>query len=463
MSKSRYYFGFLIRRHPSLDMLVVAATDFGYIVTDKAYGMGRGRKSYDVDCSDPLTFSDEKNGFVVFSKECEAKNELTPQEFNDIMKELKGMVSGNRDDIDLYYIRPDRDNMTPIFKDFNNMYKRLDDFMNKIINVTEFSNIYPIEVNDMDHKHIVVQKTFDLEYYNKGSTYSIRLKDHPIRAKLKDPKSEVVTAVLCDVCAVSTLEFIIVEPPDFSNAARSTRIVLTIDDIEKYDIDIIKNYTIAELHDIVKNITDYYQNKSESIIGKPMKVDIKDIPVKIKDEIIREHTHTDIVRNPRRDDTIIGRRLRDIESSLVNVGEPVDLDDFESSLVDVKDCETNVPPSPSDNIDDVLDNLEHELHINEEIHPLIEKIDNDVVFVEELKKYKGKTAQLDIDMKDEFKFFAEGTNNEHMSNTIVLKNLSSDLKELNYVLKYSEDKETDTIVISEVINTMKKIVLTILD
>lgn len=462
MDEERYYFGFLIRKHPSLDMLVVAATDFGYIVTDKAYGMGRGRKSYDVDCSDPLTFSDEKNGFVVFSKECESKDELTPKEFNDIMKELKGMVSGNSDDIELYYIQSDRDNMTPIFKDFNDMYRRLDVFMNKIINVTEFNNIYPIEVDDMDHKHIVVQKTFDLGYYSKGSTYSIRLKDHPIRAKLNDPKSEVVTAVLCDVCAVSTLEFMIVEPQDFNNAAKSTHIVLTIDDIEKYDIDIIKNYSVIELNDIVKNITNYYQHKSESIIGKPTKVDIKDIPVKIKDEIIREHTQTDIVRNPRRDDTIIGRRLTDIESSLVNVGEPVDLDAFESSLVDFKDCETNVPP-PSNNIDDVLDDIEHELHINEEIHPLIEKVNGDIVFVGELKKYKGKTMKLDIDMKDEFSFFHEGENTTHMSNTIVFKSISSNMKELNYTIKYSEDEDIGTMLISEVLETMKKVSLTILD
>lgn len=473
MSKGKYYFGFHIRKHPKFTTSFVSATDFGYIVTEKVYGFGRGRKAIVNDNWSPSIFTDKKNGFVVFSKECEAKEEMTEQEFNDVMRTLRDMIPDCKD-IEIYHIQHDRDHMVPVFKDFNDMHKRLRDFMDKIFNVVEIHNVAPTNMKNMDHKHIIIKKAFDINYYKIGLSYSIKLKDHPLHEKLRASQQEMFSAICCDATE-TTLEFMIVEPPTFSEAPRCTNIVILIDDVEKYDIEIIKNYPESEVFDIVTDITNHYQSESEKLIGKPMKFEVNDIPDTPKDDVIR------------------GRRLTDLETSLVNVGEPVNLDDYEAigsfavppenddDIINentndgeetTEECDDNeIPDVPEgdydeedDSIDtDALDDLVHTLHIGEEIHPLIENTDNGVRFVEELKKYKDKTVRLDIIMKDEYKFLDNGSFTEYMSKSIELKGLSDDLKELHYNLKYSEVKVDETIIISEVLRTMVSISLTILD
>jgi len=129
------------------------------------------------------------------------------------------------------------------------MHDELSKFMDKVCDMTKVDNIEMKDPETVDHKHIVVKKSFDKEYYTIGSPYNVRLKSHPASQLLRDKKRIWVTGILTYV-SDDELSFVLIEPAvakDLSvSPMKTTNICLSIDNVDKYDICIdigdFKNY-----------------------------------------------------------------------------------------------------------------------------------------------------------------------------------------------------------------------------
>ena len=262
------YHGFLIRKPEGMETTFVVSSSFGYIVTDPIYG----RYSTKVCLDGKTGLLSLGQTFFVYAKDAIGNNsddELTKDELQLIHSEIKKLSQA--ESVEVYEYK-NEDNLVPIFRNLNAMHDELSKFMDKVCDMTKVDNIEMKDPETVDHKHIIVKKSFDKEYYTIGSPYNVHLKNHPASQLLRDKKRIRVTGILTYV-SDDELSFVLIEPAaskDFNvSPMKATNICLSIDDVDKYDICIDKYYTENDVKKMFSNLINVYHDKATEVIGEP--------------------------------------------------------------------------------------------------------------------------------------------------------------------------------------------------
>lgn len=270
------YYGFLIRKPKGMETTFVVSSSIGYIVTDPIYG----RYSTKVCLNGKTGLLSLGQSFFAYAKDVLNKDDdvLSEDELRLIHSEIKKLSQA--ESVEVYEYK-NEDNLVPIFRNLNAMHDELSKFMDKVCDMTKVDNIEMKDPETVDHKHFVVKKSFDKEYYTIGSPYNVRLKSHPISQLLRDKKRIWVTGILTYV-SDDELSFVLIEPAvtkDLSvSPMKTTNICLSIDDVDKYDICIDKYYTENDVKKMFSDLINVYHDKATEVIGKPkiVSLDFKD-------------------------------------------------------------------------------------------------------------------------------------------------------------------------------------------
>lgn len=266
------YWGYLIKKSKEFEETYVAVAK-DYIVTEPVYGKYKAKKDYG-DKTD-LVLVDEKRDFFVYAsdyKDYDGHDCLTDWQRSHVIDIIKQM-SGS-DKVKMYTYDPDikTESVWPIFKNFNDMYDTLNAFMLKIDAVNSIDSL-EIKPEKIDRKHIVVKKSFDTSYYVLGRPYVLKMKNHPVSPKIK---SKSVVGVLTNIIDDSDMSFTIVEPSEINVPTNIVNIIISIDDVEKYDIEIMRAYDEYETMDMCKSIIDTYKSNGKYTIGECTVLDLPD-------------------------------------------------------------------------------------------------------------------------------------------------------------------------------------------
>ena len=296
------FHGFLIKKSEEFEETYVVSVN-DYLVTEPIYGRYKSKKRYDVS-SEGIVFSDNEKLFIVVAsdvtttaKECS----LSDKDKDDVMCIIKSWC-GN-DKVKWYKYEPDIKNHESgwaIFKNFNDMYNTLNSFMLKITAVNTVNSLEMVPYEKEDHKHIVIKKTFDEEYYVLGRPYMLKLKNHPcVDKSLHIGYDDWVVGIITNIVDSSNLTFTIVEPSQINVPVNILHIVLSIDEVEEYNIEIMRAYDEIETRQMYESIINTYKSNEESVVGEYEVVDLtthteEPVPTEKHDDgLLKEYPHID--------------------------------------------------------------------------------------------------------------------------------------------------------------------------
>lgn len=269
------FHGFLIKKSEEFEETYVVSVN-DYLVTEPIYGRYKSKKRYDVS-SEGIVFADNEKLFIVIASNVTTKEcSISDKYKEDVMLIIKSWC-GN-DKVKWYKYEPDIKNHESgwaIFKNFNDMYNTLNSFMSKIAAVNTVNSLEIVPYEKEDHKHIVIKKTFDEEYFVLGRPYMLKLKNHPcVDKSLHIGHDDWVVGVITNIVDSSNLTFTIVEPSHINVPVNILHIVLSIDEVEEYDIEIMRAYDEIETRQMYESIINTYKSNEESVVGEYEVVDL---------------------------------------------------------------------------------------------------------------------------------------------------------------------------------------------
>lgn len=177
--------------------------------------------------------------------------DITPTDIESIKNFLNQHFDFGDKPIHVYdYISKD-DILVPIFLNFDEMEKRLRDFMNKIIEVESITSIKP-NLDDGTN-HIVVKKTFDDKYFIVNKLYKLIFP--------YEKPYDVVYGILKKF-ELETLYFNIISIMPQMAPDPDKCLEIGIKSVEKLNIKIERMFTVDDVNDAL-------QSAKATIVGKP--------------------------------------------------------------------------------------------------------------------------------------------------------------------------------------------------